>query len=568
MTNLVLPILSNVGKLRKSNFVRKTRQIEVSQEHFLRSLLQTYKGTELGQQYGLSDIKTIEQFRQRVPILPYSSYEPYIHRIAAGEANILTPDPVIYLNLTSGSTGKQKLIPVTKRSRQVLNRANQVGIGFGAEAAQKRNLPMGKMLLTSSVQLIGSSSGGIPCGHVSAGDLRLNKLLYQQIFAHPYETLLPADPKTRHYMCLLFALRNPSLRIIGANFPVLGLQLGNYLESYAEELIHDLKTGQIAPWLQLEPELRAQLQQQICPVPKRAKQLAEIRHSEGRLTPQLAWQNLSFLITARGGTSNFYFERFPNYFGDTPIFGGIYASSEATFGIYHDFNNDGVILAIDSGFFEFIPPKQWDMQHPKTLLPQELQVGQYYRVLVTNYSGLYRYDIGDVVEVVGFFNQAPLISFRHRVGGLLSSTTEKTNEFHAIQVMQQLQREFDLPLENFCVTLSEHEIPAHYLLNIELIPGYELREPERFLTEFDQKLQQANVSYQDKRKKNVVPSPRLRILAPGSFAQIRQRFLKKGISDSQFKFAHISEDRQILSGMFVQQEVRLPEDYKSVLNHP
>ena len=88
-----------------------------------------------------------------------------------------------------------------------------------------------------------------------------------------------------------------------------------------------------------------------------------------------------------------------------------------------------------------------------------------------------------------------------------------------------------------------------------------------FLTEFDQKLQQANVSYQDKRKKNVVPSPRLRILAPGSFAQIRQRFLKKGISDSQFKFAHISEDRQILSGMFVQQEVRLPEDYKSVLNH-
>ena len=136
MTNLELPILSNAGKCRKSNFDRKTRQIEVSQEQFLRSLLQAYKGTELGQQYGLGDIKTIEQFRQRVPILPYSSYEPYIHRIAAGEANILTPDPVVYLNLTSGSTGKQKLIPVTKRSRQVLNRANQVGIGFGAEAAQ------------------------------------------------------------------------------------------------------------------------------------------------------------------------------------------------------------------------------------------------------------------------------------------------------------------------------------------------------------------------------------------------------------------------------------------------
>ncbi len=560
MTNLVLPILTNGGKIAKANFVRKTHQPDVFQQRFLRSLLQVYKGTELGHKYGLGDIQTIEQFRTRVPILPYSSYEPYVERIAAGETNILTPDQVIYLNLTSGSTGKQKLIPVTKRSRQVLNRANQVGIGFAADAAQRRGLPIGKMLLTSSVQLVGRSSGGIPYGPVSVGDLRLNKLLYKQVFAHPYEALLPADSKARHYMCLLFALRNPDMRVIGANFPVLGLQLAQYLESYAEELLHDLKTGEIASGLTLEPGVREQLQQQFSPEPKRARQLEEILHSEGRLTPQLAWQNLSCIITARGGTSNFYFERFPSYFGDTPIFGGIYASAEATFGIYHDLNNDGTILAIDSGFFEFIPPEQWDVDQPKTLLPHEVQVGQYYRILVTNYSGFYRYDIGDVVEVVGFFNQTPLISFRHRVGGLLSSTTEKTNEFHATQVMQQLQQEFDLPLENFCITLSEHEVPAHYLLNIELVPGYNLREPQRFLAEFDHKLQQANVSYQEKRRNHRVPSPRLRILAPGSFAKVRQRLLQKGMPASQFKFPHISENRQFLAGLTVQREVRLSAD--------
>jgi hypothetical protein len=559
MTNLVLPILTNVGRLRKENFVRKTKQVDVCQEKFLRSLLQAYQGTELGQKYGLGDIKTIEQFRQRVPILPYSSYEPYIERIAAGEANILTPDPVVYINLTSGSTGRQKLIPVTKRSRQVLNRANQVSIGFGADAARKRGLSLGKMLLTSSVELIGHSSGGIPCGPVSVGDLRLNKLLYTQVFAHPYEALLPPDSKTRHYMCLLFALINPDMRVIGANFPVLGLQLANYLESCAEELIHDLKTGEIASKLQLEPEIRAQLQRQFSPFPKRAKQLAEILHSEGRLTPQLAWQNLSCIITARGGTSNFYFERFPSYFGDTPIFGGIYSSSEATFGIYQDFNHDGAVLAIDSGAFEFIPPEQWDVDQPKTLLPHEVQVGQYYRIVVTNYSGFYRYDIGDVVEVVGFFHQTPLISFRHRVGGLLSSTTEKTNEFHVSQVMQQLQQEFDLPLENFCITLSEHEVPPHYLVNIELLPGDELNNPQAFITQFDRRLKEIHVSYGVKRQ-NQVPPPRLRILAPGSFAEIRQRLLQKGISASQLKFPHITENRQFLAGLKVEKEIGLPLD--------
>jgi len=50
----------------------------------------------------------------------------------------------------------------------------------------------------------------------------------------------------------------------------------------------------------------------------RAAQLRKILKSEGRLTPKLAWPNLSFLATARGGTSDFYFQRFPTYFGDTP----------------------------------------------------------------------------------------------------------------------------------------------------------------------------------------------------------------------------------------------------------
>lgn len=562
MSNFWLSLFVNaIAKPAQRQFIRQTRQIMPVQEKFLLTLLKNYQDTELGQKFRLGEIKTIEQFRDRVPILPYSSYEPYIERIARGESNILTPDPVIYLNLTSGTTGKKKLIPVTRRSRKILNLANNAGSGFAADAAQSIGLSLGKMLLTSSVQLLGYSSGGIPYGPASVSDLRLNRLLYQQILAHPYKTLIPVDSQTRHYLCLLFALRNPKMRIIGANFPVIGLQLAKYLESYAEDLIDNLKTGEIANWLKLKPELRAQLSKKFAAVPKRAMQLEEILRNEGRLTPKLAWQNLSCIITARGGTSNFYFERFPSYFDNTPIFGGIYASAEATFGIYYDFNQDGTILAINSGFFEFIPPDQWGTEQPKTLLPNELEVGKYYRILVTNYSGFYRYDIGDVVEVVGFHEQTPLIVFRYRMGGLLSSTTEKTTEFHVIQVMQRLQQEFDSPLENFCITLSEHEVPPHYLVNIELSSGDHLSDPQLFLALFDLFLREINVSYEIKRR-NQVPSPRLRILAPGSFETVRQRLIRRGIPDSQLKFPHISENRQFLHGLVVEQEIRLLKDYK------
>lgn len=557
MVNFTLALLINAARLSKAKFVRKTRKTAVVQEQFLFSLLKTHQETEFGRDYNFGDIKTVKQFQEKVPILTYSSYEAYVERIAKGEQNILTSDPVVYFNQSSGSTGKQKLIPVTKRVRKVRSRVTQQALGFMTDAAIKRGIPIGKMLLTTSIQIRDRTSGGIAYGTSSVGDLRNMDFLYRQVFVHPYDALKPADSLARNYVCLLFALRNPQMRVIGANFPILALQLADYLERYAENFIQDLETGKIASWLKLEPEVRQILEQQWSAAPKRAAELRSILQRQGTLTPVMAWENLSWIITARGGTSNFYFERFSQYFGDTPIFGGIYAASEATFGIYEDFNSDGTVLAIDSGFFEFIPENQWEEEQPKTVLAHEVEVGKYYRIIVSNYSGLYRYDIGDVVEIVGFSEQAPLIVFRHRMGGLLSATSEKTNEFHATQVMQQLQQEFNLPLANYCITLSENEIPPHYLLNIELLPSHPLNNPEKFLAEFDKKMQLANVSYEDKRRNNILPAPQLRILAPGSFTTVRQRLLQRGIPDSHLKIPHINEDRQFLTGLDIEQEVKL-----------
>ncbi|MBW4637252.1 MAG: GH3 auxin-responsive promoter family protein [Gloeocapsa sp. UFS-A4-WI-NPMV-4B04] len=556
---ILLSLLTAVASSVKADFVNKTRHPEAVQEQFLFSLLQAYRDTELGRKYKLGEIKTIDSFRDRIPVLPYSSYEPYLERITKGEKNILTPNPVVFLNFTSGSTGTKKLIPVTRQFQNSLRQANLTSIGFLNEALESQGLQFGKLLATNSVQLLGRTSGGIEYGPASVGVLRMGKFLYEQLFAHPYETLKPADSLTRHYICLLFALQDPAMRGIGANFPMLVLRICNYLEQYAEDLISDLETGTIATWLKLEPEIRVKLERRLSANPRRARQLREILKSEGRLTPKLAWQNLSFFVTARGGTSDFYFQRFPTYFEDTPGFGAVYSSAEGTFSINHALNDDSSILAIASGFFEFISEEQWEADHPQTLLATEVKPGKRYRILTTNYSGFYRYDIGDVVEVVGFYEQAPLLVFRHRRGGLLSSTTEKTTEFHVTQVMQILQQKFNVGLEDFCITLSENDFPAHYLVNIELASGEKLSNPQAFLASFDRTLSEVHTSYGVKRP-DQVPSPRLRILAPGSFAILRQRQLQKGIPDSQLKFPHISEDRDFLGGLVMEQEFRLADD--------
>jgi len=63
----------------------------------------------------------------------------------------------------------------------------------------------------------GRTSGGIEYGPASVESCAWANF-YEQLFAHPYETLQPADSLTRHYICLLFALQEPSMRGMGANF--------------------------------------------------------------------------------------------------------------------------------------------------------------------------------------------------------------------------------------------------------------------------------------------------------------------------------------------------------------
>jgi len=559
MANPVLAIVAAVAQQTKANFIRSTRHIESTQENFLRSLLRTHQNTEFGREHGLSEIQTIEQFRERLPVQPYSAYDTYTQRIANGEANILTADTPIYINLSSGSTGHKKLIPVTKRSRRYVSRASRTALGFVADAAKREQRPFGKMLLPLSVKPLGYTNGGLAYAPVSTSDLRLGNLIYRQIFAYPFEAVQIADTAARYYICLLFALRNADLRVIAATFPVLGLQMCEYLENYADELIQDLETGEISSRLKLEPELRVKLERYWSAAPERATELRRILNMYGQLTPKHAWNNLSFLITARGGTSNFFFDRFPEYFGDIPIFGGVYSCAEGVLGIHRDFNTDSAILAIESGFFEFIPEDQWEQDYPQTLLPWEVKVGDRYRIVFSNYSGFYRYDLGDVVEIAGFYNQTPLIIFRYRRGGVMSSSTEKTSEFHAIQTMQILQQAFNISLEYFCLTLSEDAVLPHYLVNIELSANSTLPDPEKFLQKFDDTLKEVHAFYAIKRR-DQIPQPRLRILQSGSFEQLRQRLIQRGMAESQLKFPHVSEDRALLAGLAIEQEVRLAGD--------
>ena len=64
---------------------------EVQQDVFT-NLIATAKNTEFGIEHGFRDIKTIEDYNQRVPVRSYEQHFPYIERTMRGEKNILWPN--------------------------------------------------------------------------------------------------------------------------------------------------------------------------------------------------------------------------------------------------------------------------------------------------------------------------------------------------------------------------------------------------------------------------------------------------------------------------------------------
>ena len=71
-------------------------------------------------------------------------------------------------------------------------------------------------------------------------------------------------------------------------------------------------------------------------------------------------------------------------------------------------------------------------------LAHELDRGGRYRVLVTTAGGLYRYQLRDEVEVVGFHHQCPLLRFLGKSDQISDLVGEKLAEPHVRAVLERL----------------------------------------------------------------------------------------------------------------------------------
>ncbi len=108
------------------------------------------------------------------------------------------------------------------------------------------------------------------------------------------------------------------------------------------------------------------------------------------------------------------------------------------------------VLCPGSLFFEFLPIDAND-DFSQVVTMDKVEVGKSYEFIITNFAGLYRYRMSDSVEIVGWYNQTPLVKFIGRVDKSVNISGEKIPESDIEHVVEKVSKAVAMPIFDFCV---------------------------------------------------------------------------------------------------------------------
>lgn len=464
----------------------------------------------------------------------------------AGENNILISEEVKFYGISSGTTGKQKYIPVTKSSLSAVSEIMGMLMQRILYNNFKSSWSYGKGLSLTDMAVAGYTESGTPICAGTSGGMRSVKWVIPFIWTTPVEVMNLGKGADTLYLHLLFALRERNLMYISGIFISSVVDMFRHLEKNSEELVQDIRKGTISMNIKLSNHDRKILLKKVSPDAKRADFLEKEFRKGFKGIARRIWPKLIYIASVTGASFSIYDQKVEEYSGNIPVYSGVYCVTEASVGINRHINKQSYVVIPGVAFFEFIPVEDADEYQPSTKNLNELKIGSDYEVVVTTQAGLYRYRIGDVVRVVDFYHQSPEIEFLYRRNQLLNMVSEKTTEEHALNAVTNTFKTLGSSFEDYSVVPDNSISPGRYVFYIEAkdsLNNITAGSPSSIL---DKELCKANISYDRHRSKGNLAEAKVKLVKEGTFAKIKKIKTDKGISKNQFKMPRVIRDKEIV----------------------
>lgn len=497
--------------------------------------------SDFGRRYDFASIKSIDDFRARVPIHQYHDIKQYVERVVNGDSSALfnPGEQILMFAMTSGTTDACKYIPVTKPFLTEYKRSSLV---WGIHALSGHpDILSGKIFPIVSHFDEMRTAHNIPCGSISGLAAATQKSIARMLYLMPYWVYAIQDQTTKYYTMLRIALAEPHLSLLTTANPSTLIKFATCADEWKLDLIRDIHDGTFTHADTFAPKQIRSVPRSIRKNPARARELDRIASHEDRFYPKHFWPALSLIATWKGGSLSHYIDMLPTYFGNVPVRDLGLIASEGRMSIPYSEEGSHGFLDISSHFFEFIPEDEYDTDSTRTLLCTELEIGKKYFIILTNSAGFFRYDMNDLIEVVDFFEQTPVIRFLNKGKHISSLTGEKISEHQIIHAMNATMQALNISIHYFTVSPRWDSISGHYDIIVEDEPWTKSIDSNTFIDLFDTTLKSLNVEYDIKRQSGRLNRPCIVIVEQGEFEQLRQRQHErsKGRSE-QYKHVYLN----------------------------
>ncbi|MDE1465590.1 GH3 family domain-containing protein [Spartinivicinus poritis] len=441
-------------KKETRRFCTSLKKISIKQEEILQAIIRENANCQYLKYYLKEHDCTnsiIETVQEKLPIVSYKDLSPWIDKIHSTNDRVLTEEPVLFWEPTSGSTDSKKWIPYTASLLNSFNNGIKPWLKslYDYYPTLKSGTHYWSISMATSEHI--QNHTGIPLGVEDDSDFLdpFSRWAMHKITAVPSSIKHCKTSEEWQFNTCRYLLEQNNLSFISIWSPTFLMVLCDYIVENFDNMVASLSRN-------------------------RQKEIIKSKFENTRDFSKL-WPNLKLISCWTDGPSYTFAKALLSRFSNSVIQGKGLLATECVISIpfinsrknffshKESLISQGSVLASNSHFFEFL---EAETDCTDTYLAHELKIGITYIPVVTTSGGLYRYKINDLVRCTGFIQKTPTIEFVGKADYTSDVAGEKLHPIFIDNIIKKVREKMKIEI-HFMLISAPKILPGSYKLFID-----------------------------------------------------------------------------------------------------
>ncbi|MFC2009793.1 GH3 auxin-responsive promoter family protein [Chloroflexota bacterium] len=460
--------------------------------------------------------RSIDAFRQMVPLTTYEDYEPYL---SERREEALATKIQMWCH-SSGRGGRFKWIPL---NYEFLEKSTKAWLSVQILAAAKRK---GQVDIKPGIQILAMFP---PPPYASGSGMQRFTENFSYKAIPPLQMAKNMEFPERLRKGFEIALKD-GVDIIGA--------LSSILVKMGEDFANQTRSRKLSKSM-LHPRVLFRLFWAV----------VRSKREKRPMLPKDLWAPKGILCV--GMDTSLYKQDIAYYWGSEPF--DFYASAETMIFAMQAWNRKEMTFIPDCVFLEFIPQSERLKQQgnndyqPSTVLLNELREGEIYEVVLTQFYGmpLLRYRLNDIIKVVSIGDEETGIKLPQFI------VQGRVNETISLGGLAQLdEKTIWQALANNGIKFIDWSACKEYEQNQSFLRIYLELEDQKEIngieTKIDEQLKIIDTDYKDISIYLDLQPVRVTLLSPGTFGRYTQEKREEGADIAHLKPIHMNAPEAVI----------------------